>query len=97
MGEVDSENTAPEKSEQKPRYPLEFTIAGIAALFYSMKFGTAVFACVGLPVLFACLYLGGGGRKPSTVPKKDALIYIGIGLALVIGIILYVILTTPAK
>jgi hypothetical protein len=30
-------------------------------------------------------------RRPSRIPLKDALIYIGISLAIVIGVVLYVI------
>lgn len=82
-----------EEESTKPKHPFAWTVAGIAALFYSLKFGSTVLVFVGFPILFVCLWIGGGGRKPAVVPNKDGLIYIGVGIALVVGIILYVLLT----
>jgi hypothetical protein len=81
----------------KPRHPLAYTVVGIVALFYTLKFGSMVLFLVGFPILFVCLWIGGGGRRPAKIPNSDALIYIGVGLALVVGTILYVVMTSPAK
>lgn len=82
----------PEESP-KPKYPGILLLVALVAFFGSLKYGIVAFFCIGFPIFCIALWIGGGGRKITKVPNRDALIYIGVGIALVLGIILYVRLT----
>jgi hypothetical protein len=46
---------------------------------------------VGLPTLFICCGIAAGARTPSQIPLKDAVIYVGISVVVVIGAVLYAV------
>lgn len=73
------------------KHPVLLSLAGVVVLFVSLNFGTAALFLVGFPALFICCGIAAGARRPSRIPLKDSLIYIGISVAIVICIVLYAI------
>ena len=72
-------------------HPVLLSLAGVIVLFVSLDFGTTALFLVGFPTLFICCGIAAGARRPSRIPLKDALIYVGISVAIVIGAVLYAI------
>jgi hypothetical protein len=79
---------------RKSRHPVAFTVAGFSILYFAAELGDTAMFCIGIPALLICLYIGGGGRIPRKIPNRDALLYMGISVMLVIGAVLYNFLTT---
>ena len=73
------------------KHPVLLSLAGVIAVFVSLAFGTTPLFLVGFPTLFICCGIAAGARRPSRIPLKDALIYVGISVAFVIGAVLYAI------
>lgn len=73
------------------KHPVLLTLAGVVVLFGSLDFGTTTLFLVGVPTLFICCDMAAGARRPSSIPLKDALLYVGISVAIVIGAALYAI------
>jgi hypothetical protein len=73
------------------KHPVLLSLAGVIAVFVSLAFGTMPLFLVGFPTLFICCGIAAGARRPSRIPLKDALIYVGISIAIVIGAVLYAI------
>jgi len=73
------------------KHPVLLTIVGVAVLFAPLDFGTTGLFLVGFPTLFVCCGMAAGARRPSSIPIKDALIYVGISIAIVIGALLFAI------
>jgi hypothetical protein len=71
------------------KHPVLLSLSGVVVLFVSLDFGTLALFLVGLPTLFICCGIAAGARSPSKVPLKDALIYVGISVLVVLGAVLY--------
>ncbi len=71
------------------QHPVLLSLAGVLVLFVSLDFGTMALFLVGLPTLFICSGIAAGARRPSKIPLKDALIYVGISVLIVVGAVLY--------
>jgi hypothetical protein len=75
------------------KHPVLLSLAGVVALFASLNFGTKALFLVGFPMLFICCGIAAGARRPSKIPLKDALLYVGISVAIVIAAVLYALHT----
>lgn len=62
-------------------------VVGVVLLFISLSYGTTVFFIVGIPSILVGCAVAGGMRMPSRIPARDTLLYIGISLAIVGGVI----------
>ena len=71
------------------RNPAIFTVTGFAVLMVSAKFGTKAIFFVGIPALLVASAVAGGARSPTKIPLRDALLYVGISVAIVVGIVVY--------
>jgi hypothetical protein len=78
-----------EPLHRKVRHPAIITFAGWATLIASAKFGTAAVFFVGIPAVLVASAVAGGARSPTKIPLKDAILYVGISVAVVVGILVY--------
>jgi hypothetical protein len=65
------------------------TLTGFAVLIVSAKFGTAAMFLVGIPAVLVASAMAGGARSPTKIPLRDAILYVGISVAIVVGIVVY--------
>lgn len=79
-----------EPSRQKVAHPAMITFASFAVLIVSAKFGTAAVFLVGIPAMLVASAVAGGARSPTKIPLRDAILYVGISVAIVVGIVVYV-------
>ena len=79
-----------EPSRRKVTHPAIITFAGFAVLIVSAKFGTAAVFLVGIPAMLVASAVAGGARSPTKIPLRDAILYVGISVAIVVGIAVYV-------
>ena len=80
-----------ERPRRKVRHPAIVTFAGWAMLIASAKFGTAAVFFIGIPALLVASAVAGGARSPTKIPLGDAVLYVGISVAIVVGILVYAI------
>lgn len=71
------------------KYGFFICMAGIMVFLISGHYGSTAVMLVGLPTLLIACGIAAGARKPSSIPNRDALIYIGIGGLIVAGVVLY--------
>jgi hypothetical protein len=81
----------PEPYRLKVRHPAMIMFAGFAVLVASTQFGAAALYFVGLPTMLVACGLAAGARSPTKIPLKDAISYVGISVALVIGMAVYIV------
>ena len=77
------------KARTTRKHSLAITGAGVAALLLSAQFGSTALFLIGVPALLIACGIAAGARKPSKIPNRDALAYVGIALAIVIGVVVY--------
>lgn len=70
---------------------------GVVALLASTQFGGIGILFIGIVAFLVACGIAGGARMPFSIPAKDMLLYIGISIALVIGIVLYAFHAAHAK
>ena len=58
-------------------------------LIASAKFGGAAVLLVGIPAVLVASAVAGGARSPTKIPLIDAILYVGISVAIVVGILVY--------
>jgi len=78
-----------EPSRRRVRNPAIITLAGWVVLIASAKFGTAAVFLVGIPAALIASAIAGGARSPTKIPLRDAVLYVGISVAIVVGIFVY--------
>lgn len=78
-----------EPPHRRVRHPGLIMFTGFAALIASAKFGTAALFLVGLPAALIASAVAGGARSPMKIPLRDAVLYVGISVAIVVGIVVY--------
>ncbi len=81
----------PEPSRRKVRHPALITLAGLAVLIACSQLGTGALLFVGIPAMLVASAIAGGARPPTKIPLSDAVLYVGISVAIVIGIAVYVL------
>jgi len=64
-------------------------LAGWVLLIASAKFGTAAMFLVGIPTVLVASAIAGGARSPTKIPLRDAILYVGISVAIVVAILVY--------
>jgi hypothetical protein len=74
---------------RKVRHPAVISLAGLAVLIASAKFGTWAVFVVGVPAMLVASAFAGGARSPTRIPLRDAALYVGISIAVVVGILVY--------
>jgi hypothetical protein len=74
---------------RKVRYPAIIALAGWAILIASAKFGTAAVFFVGIPAVLVASAVAGGARSPTKIPLRDAILFVVISVAIVVGILVY--------
>ncbi|HXW90066.1 MAG TPA: hypothetical protein VEK33_05930 [Terriglobales bacterium] len=82
---------ASEPPRRKVRHPAVITFAGFAVLIASARFGTPALFFVGIPAMLIACAVAGGARSPTKIPLRDAILYVGISVAIVVGITLYAV------
>jgi len=65
------------------------TLIGWVVLIASAKFGTAAVFLVGIPTVLVASAIAGGARSPTKILLRDAILYVGISVAIVVGILVY--------
>lgn len=78
-----------EPLRRRVRNPAIITLTGWVVLIASAKFGTAAVFLVGIPTVLVASAIAGGARSPTKIPLRDAILYIGISVAIVVGILVY--------
>jgi len=78
-----------EPPRRRVRHPAIITFAGFAVLIASAKFGAVALFLVGIPAMLVASAVAGGARSPTKIPLKDAILYVGISVAIVVGIVVY--------
>lgn len=78
-----------EPPRRRVRHPAIVTFAGFAVLIASAKFGAAAVFLVGIPAALIACAVAGGARSPTKIPLRDAILYVGISVAIVVGIAMY--------
>ena len=78
-----------EPLRRRVRNPAIITLTGWAVLIASAKFGTAAVFLVGIPTVLVASAIAGGARSPTKIPLRDAILYVGISVAIVVGIFVY--------
>jgi hypothetical protein len=71
------------------KYGLFICAFGIVVFLVTGHFGSTAVLLVGFPTLLVACGIAGSARMPSSIPNRDALIYISIGVVIVIGVVLY--------
>ncbi|HEX6822292.1 MAG TPA: hypothetical protein VF123_09575 [Candidatus Sulfotelmatobacter sp.] len=74
---------------RKVRHPAIIALAGWAILIASVKFGAVAIFFVGLPAALVASAVAGGARSPTKIPLRDAVLYVCISVAIVVGILVY--------
>ena len=82
-------NMASEPSQRKVRHPALIVFVGWALLIASAKLGPAALFFVGIPAVLVASAVAGGARSPRKIPLRDAVLFVGISVALVVGILMY--------
>ena len=82
---------ASEPPRRKVRHPAAITLAGFVVLIASARFGPAALFFVGIPAMLVACAVAGGARSPTKIPLRDAIFYVGISVAIVIGITVYAV------
>jgi hypothetical protein len=80
-----------ESPRRRVRHPAIVAVAGFAVMMASAKFGPAAVLLVGIPAVLVASAVGGGARSPTKIPLRDALLYVGISVAIVVGIVAYAV------
>ena len=80
---------ASELPRRRVRHPATITLIGLALLIASAKFGTAVVFLVGIPAVIVACAVAGGARSPTKISLRDAILYVCISVAIVVGILVY--------
>jgi hypothetical protein len=75
--------------QSRRKYSLPISIAGVVVLLVSARFGSTAVFLIGFPALFIACGIAAGARTPSKIPNRDALVYVGIAVVVVIGVVLY--------
>ena len=78
-----------EPPRRRLRHPAIITFTAFAVLIASAKFGTAAVFLVGIPAVLVASAVTGGARSPTKIPLRDAILYVGISVAIVVGILVY--------
>jgi len=78
-----------EPPRRRVRHPAIITFTGWAVLIASAKFGTAAVFLVGIPATLVASAVAGGARSPTKIPLRDAILYVGISIAIVVGTLVY--------
>jgi len=78
-----------EPPRRRVRHPVIVTFAGFAVLIASTKFGAVAVFFVGIPAALVTAAVAGGARSPTKIPLRDAILYVGISVAIVVGAIVY--------
>jgi hypothetical protein len=78
-----------ERPRRRVRNPAIITLTGFAVLIVSAKFGTAAMFLVGIPAVLVASAVAGGARSPTKIPLRDAILYVGISVAIVVGVVVY--------
>ena len=78
-----------EPPRRRVRHPAIITLIGLALLIASAKFGTAAVFLVGIPAVLVARAVAGGARSPAKISLGDAILYVGISVAIVVGILVY--------
>ena len=78
-----------EPLRRRARNPAIIALTGWVVLIASAKFGTAAVFLVGIPTVLVASALAGGARSPTKIPLRDAVLYVGISVALVVGVVVY--------
>lgn len=79
-----------EPHRRRVRNPTILTLTGFAVLMVSANFGAAAVFLVGIPAVLVASAVAGGARSPTKIPLRDATLYVGISVAIVVGILVYV-------
>ena len=74
---------------RRVRKPALITLTGWVVLIASAKFGGAAVILVGIPTVLVTSAVAGGARAPTKIPLRDAILYVGISVAIVVGILVY--------
>jgi hypothetical protein len=82
-------NPVSEPPRRRVRHPAIITFAGLAVLVASAKFGPMALFLLGIPAMLVAAAVAGGARSPTKIPLKDAILYVGISVAIVVGIVVY--------
>jgi hypothetical protein len=78
-----------EPRRRSVRHPAIITFTGLALLIASAKFGPAAVFLVGIPAVLVASAVAGGARSPAKIPLRDAILYVGISVAIVVAILVY--------
>jgi hypothetical protein len=78
-----------ELPRRRLRHPAIITLTGFALLIASAKFGAAAVFLVGIPAVLVASAVAGGARSPTKISLRDAILYVGISVAIVVGILVY--------
>jgi len=78
-----------EPPRPRVRHPAIITFVGFALLIASAKFGPAAVFLVGIPAALVASAVAGGARSPTKISLRDAILYVGISVAIVVGILVY--------
>jgi hypothetical protein len=78
-----------EPPRRRVRHPVIVTFAGFAVLIASTRFGPVAVFLVGIPAALVTSAVAGGARSPTKIPLGDAILYVGISVAIVVGAIVY--------
>jgi hypothetical protein len=78
-----------EPPRRSVRHPAIITFAGFAVLIASAKFGAAAVFSVGIPAVLLASAVAGGARSPTKISLRDAILYVVISVAIVVGIVVY--------
>jgi hypothetical protein len=79
-----------EPSRRSVRNPAILTLTGLAVLMVSARFGAVAIFLVGIPAVLVACAVAGGARSPTKIPLRDAILYVGVSVAIVVGILVYV-------
>jgi hypothetical protein len=82
---------AVEPPRRKLQHPLIIGLTGWAVLIVSTKFGAWAIFLVGIPTVLVASAIAGGARSPTKIPLKDAILYVGISVAIVVGALVYAV------
>lgn len=78
-----------ESTRRRIRNPGIVMLTGFAVMIASARFGFRAVILVGLPAALIASAIAGGARSPTKIPLRDAILYFGISVAIVVGIVVY--------
>ena len=64
-------------------------VAGLAREHDRLVRGVNPLFLVGIPTVLVASAIAGGVRSPTKIPLRDAILYVGISVAIVVGILVY--------